>query len=390
MVATTDTIHCTLKAYRRCKGLSQDELAQRVGVRRQAIYDMEAGRYLPNTAVALRLARVLGCSVEALFQETDPAHPLEPCAVDWLHGPEQVGARLALAQVRDKLVGVALDGGAAGRSVLRLAAADGMLRADRTVACELSPAQLGNTLLLLGCDPALSLLGDWVSRRVPALRSHTVFASSREALRALGQGSAHVAGIHYHGVGNAGGNLHAVQTALPDLPCLMVGLAEQEEGLMVARGNPLGLCTAADLGGGRIRLVNREPGAALRALFDSELARHNLPATAVSGYADVVPSHSEGALRVAACKADAALGLRVVAEAFDLDFVPLAVTRCDLVIPADLADHAGHAGLAALLDSLQSAALRNELRALPGYDASVTGNTRQGVPISQKSRTGSE
>ena len=37
--------------------------------------------------------------------------------------------------------------------------------------------------------------------------------------------------------------------------------------------------------------------------------------------------------------ADAALGLRAVAVATGLDFVPLEVVRCDLVIPQDLQDH---------------------------------------------------
>ena len=68
--------------------------------------------------------------------------------------------------------------------------------------------------------------------------------------------------------------------------------------------------------------------------------------------------------------ADAALGLRVVAEAYGLSFVSLAVTRCDLVVPADLRDHPG---VAALLEAVQSSVLRRELDALPGYDSGCTG-----------------
>ncbi len=58
---------CNLKAARKAKELSQSELAELVGVKRQAIYDMESGRYVPNTQVALLLAKVLGCRVEDLF-----------------------------------------------------------------------------------------------------------------------------------------------------------------------------------------------------------------------------------------------------------------------------------------------------------------------------------
>jgi molybdate-binding protein len=64
------------------------------------------------------------------------------------------------------------------------------------------------------------------------------------------------------------------------------------------------------------------------------------------------------------------LGLRIIAESFGLAFVPLAVTRCDLVIPSDLRDHPG---ITVLLDVLQSSRIRKELGSLPGYDPSAAG-----------------
>ena len=59
-----------------------------------------------------------------------------------------------------------------------------------------------------------------------------------------------------------------------------------------------------------------------------------------------------------------------IAEAFDLDFLPLTAARCDLVIPEDLCDHPV---MEIVLDTLQSQRLCRELATLPGYDASVTG-----------------
>ena len=56
-----------LAGMRKGRGVSAVELAAQVGVTRQAIYAIEAGTYMPNTAVALRLARVLETSVEDLF-----------------------------------------------------------------------------------------------------------------------------------------------------------------------------------------------------------------------------------------------------------------------------------------------------------------------------------
>src|SRR5271168_3043324 len=68
-----DGIENNLAGIRQKRGLSAAWLAQAVGVSRQTIYAMEAGSYIPNTAVALRLARELESSVEDLFALPDAA-----------------------------------------------------------------------------------------------------------------------------------------------------------------------------------------------------------------------------------------------------------------------------------------------------------------------------
>ena len=47
---------------------SQNELANRVGVSRQTIIAIEKGRYDPRLTLAFRLAEVLGCRVDDLFE----------------------------------------------------------------------------------------------------------------------------------------------------------------------------------------------------------------------------------------------------------------------------------------------------------------------------------
>ena len=48
--------------------MTQQELADRVGVTRQTILSIEKRKYNPSVGLALRLAKVLGVPVEALFQ----------------------------------------------------------------------------------------------------------------------------------------------------------------------------------------------------------------------------------------------------------------------------------------------------------------------------------
>jgi putative transcriptional regulator len=48
--------------------LTQQNLADRVGVTRQTIIALEAGKYTPSLVLAFRLARAFGVGVEGVFQ----------------------------------------------------------------------------------------------------------------------------------------------------------------------------------------------------------------------------------------------------------------------------------------------------------------------------------
>jgi putative transcriptional regulator len=57
----------SLRVARAAQRLTQEELARLIGVSRQTINAMEAGKYVPSTVLALKLARVFGQAVEQLF-----------------------------------------------------------------------------------------------------------------------------------------------------------------------------------------------------------------------------------------------------------------------------------------------------------------------------------
>jgi len=62
-----EVLHNTLRVQRAIHDLTQAELAERAGVTRKSVNAIEAGRMVPSVLLALRLARVLGVSVETLF-----------------------------------------------------------------------------------------------------------------------------------------------------------------------------------------------------------------------------------------------------------------------------------------------------------------------------------
>lgn len=56
-----------LKKYRQLAQLTQEELATLVGVRRETILRLEAGRYNPSLKLAIDIARVVGAPIEDIF-----------------------------------------------------------------------------------------------------------------------------------------------------------------------------------------------------------------------------------------------------------------------------------------------------------------------------------
>jgi molybdate-binding protein/DNA-binding XRE family transcriptional regulator len=361
-----DRVICQLKSIRVRKKLSQSELAERVGIKRQAVYDMESGRYMPNTLIALRLARELDCRVEDLFILDAPKNG-QPVT---LAGKAVFSdARVSVVRIRNRLIAYPMDDKWLHGDGFQ--AADGMLGQDgATVQLLQTEDSLKKNIVLLGCDPAFALLSSHVSRHAGDIRVHCRFASSHAAVKALGTGQSHAAGTHLHNSDTSESNISLVEKMLAGTKVMVFAFSMFEEGLMVAAGNPLDIRSAGDLAGSGIRLVNRETGAALRVLLDDCLKKAGIPTEAVIGYDRLVMSHAEGARMVAYNLADAALGLRVVAVRHNLDFVPIQAVRCDLVIPYDLLDLAA---VKILLDVLQTHAMRRELASLPGYDASSTG-----------------
>lgn len=57
-----------VKKYRLLKEMTQDELANAVGIRRETIGRLEQAKYNPSLELAVRISRVLEVSIEDLFQ----------------------------------------------------------------------------------------------------------------------------------------------------------------------------------------------------------------------------------------------------------------------------------------------------------------------------------
>lgn len=63
---------CNIKKYRLLKDLTQEQLAERVFVRRETIMRLEAGKYNPSLKLAVDISRILDTPIEELFEFKNP------------------------------------------------------------------------------------------------------------------------------------------------------------------------------------------------------------------------------------------------------------------------------------------------------------------------------
>ncbi|MBR4817290.1 putative transcriptional regulator [Bacteroidales bacterium WCE2004] len=63
----------TVKVERAIRDITQQQLAEAIGVSRNTINSIESGKYIPSTVLALKIARYFGKPAESIFslEETD-------------------------------------------------------------------------------------------------------------------------------------------------------------------------------------------------------------------------------------------------------------------------------------------------------------------------------
>jgi putative molybdopterin biosynthesis protein len=344
-----------LKEIRERRGISAATLAKLSAVTRQTIYAIEAGDYVPNTTVALQLAKILEVRVEELFT-LDSGSPAasKPVLVDFLT-PARSGQPVQLCRVGNRMMGVS--------SVERL-----MLPQADAIALDSKRAQTfedeqedPKRLLIAGCDPGISIL----ARDLDILVAPS---TSRQALEWLKQGKVHVAGTHLRDTATGDYNLPIVKHLFPPGSVKVVTFAIWEQGLVTRAGSPIR--AIEDLARKGARLMNREKGAGSREVLDQHLHAAGIPVDRIHGYDRVAAGHLPAAQAVSDGEADCCVATRSAARAFGLHFIPLATERYDLVIRRQFAKLPA---IEALLDALNRSALRRKLEILAGYDTAHTG-----------------
>jgi molybdate-binding protein/DNA-binding XRE family transcriptional regulator len=361
-----------LAQIRKSRGVGAADLARRVSVSRQTIYAIEAGTYVPNTEVALNLARELEVTVDELFSLQQGARKSpESLAAEVLSATVPAkGQPVRICQIGSRWVSVPVSA-----SPYYMPEADGIIkragrtngRADLVVFAKEEAAQ--KRLVLAGCDPATGLLARMVEK-ISGVEIVSAAASSKLALTWMSEGKVHIAGSHLEDPKTGEFNLPFIRKQFPGEEFSVVTFAQWEEGLVIAPGNPKHVRKIEDLTRKNVRFVNREAGSGSRGLLDKLMESGGMDAQKVQGYDRVAYGHLAASFCVVSGEADVCLATRSAAQTFGLDFIPLHSERYDLVMRKRTTELPA---VKAIFDVLQRATLRRKLEVLAGYDTSQTG-----------------
>jgi putative molybdopterin biosynthesis protein len=328
---------------------------------------------------AIVIAReILRPAIERFLGAVAPAYPTVRVVV-----PKKIAShlgleefiRVTLGRVGEKLVAVPLARGAG--VITTMVRADGLLRIPSLVeglnAGEEADVELlrpiediENTILCTGShDLAIAVLEDQLRRRHPELKIAASNVGSLGGLLALGRGETHIAGTHLLDPETGVYNVPDIKKTISNVPLELIHLAQREQGILVARGNPKSISGLKDLAKRGIRFVNRQPGSGTRVLLDHELRKIAIDPAAIAGYEREEFTHMAVGVAVASGLADAALGVRAAATALGLDFIAIANEEYDLLVSRPFLDSERGAKL---IQAICSDEFKLAVQALGGYD----------------------
>lgn len=284
--------------------------------------------------------------------------------------------RITLGRVGDNLM--ATPSGKGAGAVMSLVRADGLLNvpagsegigAGERVQIELLRPQteVDATLVCIGShDNILDLLANHLHKQRPIVRISSAHVGSMGGIMAIKRGEAHIAGTHLLDEETGEYNISFIQRFLKNIPLQLINLCYREQGLIVAKGNPKNIHNFRDIAGKRHIFINRQNGAGTRLLTDKVLQDEKIDTSEIIGYDHEEYTHMSVAASVANGSVDAGLGIRAAANALELDFVPVAEERYDLIVPGQ---HLKDSKVTTIIELIRTnKAFHEAILALGGYN----------------------
>ncbi|RLB06104.1 MAG: DNA-binding protein [Deltaproteobacteria bacterium] len=227
-------------------------------------------------------------------------------------------------------------------------------------------------IFIVGSDDILlsRLLALYSRERFPQSLTFYSPVGSLKGVQALLQRKGQICCLHLLDSDTGEYNLPFLNRYLSPQHYVVINLWHRRQGLILKKGNPLGIKSLEDVVRKGVRFINRNEGSGTRLLLEYLLREKGLEEKEIVGFADEVDTHLGVALKVYFGEADVGLGIEYVAHLFPLDFIPLQDERFDLVVPKELWHTEIIKGFIAYIDPMR---IRRLFRILPGYDLKATG-----------------
>lgn len=251
--------------------------------------------------------------------------------------------RVKVGKVGDKMVAAPLARGAG--AAMSLVRADGFcvieqnsegVEAGEPVQVELyrDKAEVENTVVIIGShDLILDVAADMMPNLHPGMFVSSTHVGSMGGLMALKRKEAHLAPIHLLDEETGEYNLSYIRRLFGSGKIALIKGVGRTQGILVKKGNPLGIKGIEDLQG--CRYVNRQRGAGTRVLFDYKLKQLGIAPEQINGYEREAATHMAVAAAVGSDGADAGMGILSAAKAMDLDFIPVGPEEYDFAVPLE-------------------------------------------------------
>ncbi|TDP96808.1 molybdopterin molybdochelatase [Halanaerobium saccharolyticum] len=234
--------------------------------------------------------------------------------------------------------------------------------------------KIKNDLLLIGShDLSLDLIRNQLHQKNYNFDLKLQTVGSMAGLTALRRGESQLAGAHLLDPETGEYNISYLQRFFKGEKLVVLNLVHREQGLYLKPGNPKKINALQDLTEAEINYINRQRGAGTRVLFDYLLAENGIEPEQISGYEKEEFTHIAAAAAVGRGSADAALGIRAAAEVMEVDFLPLAEERYDLIFREEILEQPQ---IQALIELINQDQLKTEIEKLGGYQCRNTGEIK--------------
>ncbi|QJB58304.1 molybdopterin biosynthesis protein [Pseudodesulfovibrio sp. zrk46] len=288
--------------------------------------------------------------------------------------------RLAAGRIGDRIVAAPLARGAGMITTMTKAQAVAYIPEDvegveegEILSAELlvPKADLDRVMVHVGShDNTIDLMANELMGLAEPMRLVSSHAGSMGGLTALKSGSALFAGAHLFDPASGDFNFPFIEKYLKGIDVTVVNLAIRHQGLIVAKGNPMSIQGVNDLVRDDVTFINRQRGAGTRILLDHHVKEAGLMARGIQGYENEEFTHMAVAVNVLTGAASCGLGIFAAAKALDLDFVPLAHERYDLLIPTQYMEDER---IRTLMELIQTDEVKAKIGELGGYETNLTG-----------------